>query len=234
VTRAAEDARALSYALGVAGFEAVEVPLLQRVWRLDALIAEGTRTDLDWIVVTSAAAADVIGIAVPKGWPNARFAAVGAATRKRLETLGFDVDIVPPQATGSDLVAALGDLRGKQVLYPRADAAAPGTADGLKRAGAALTEVVAYTNSAPPHFIEEVRARLPVDATTLMSGSAARRLAAAVPEDQRHRLGKIAVMGPSTSDAARERGLQVHAMATPHSIQGLVSAVRQLFPKEIL
>ena len=77
VTRAAEDARALSYALGVAGFEAVEVPLLQRVWCLDALIAEGVRTDLDWVVVTSAAAADVIGAAVPQGWPRAQVAAVG-------------------------------------------------------------------------------------------------------------------------------------------------------------
>ena len=234
MTRAAEDAKALSYALGIAGFDAVEVPLLQRIWNLDALRAERERTDIDWVLVTSAATADVLGIAVPQGWPGARIAAVGAATRARLEAMGFDVDLVPDRATGVDLVAALGEISGQRVLYPRASGAEPQTADALRAAGALVTEVDAYDNVAPPNFIEELLTRLPVDATTLMSGSAARRLAAAVPPEQRHRLGKIAVIGPSTSHTARARGLKVHAMARPHSVSGIVNAVRQLFPREIL
>ena len=234
VTRAAEDAQALSYALGVAGFEAVEVPLLQRIWAIDAVAAERARGDLDWVLVTSAATADVLGVAAPQGWPQAKIAAIGVPTKVRLEAMGFAVDRVPPQATGADLVASLGDLTGKRVLYPRASGADPSTAEALRTAGAEVTEVIAYTNVAPPNFVDEISARIPVDATTLMSGSAAKRLAAAVPLDRRHQLGKIAVIGPSTSRVARARGLKVHAMANPHSVSGIVNAVRQLFPREIV
>ncbi len=232
VTRAAEDAQVLSYALGVAGFESVEIPLLRRVWSVDAVAEVAGLTDLDWVIVTSATTADVIGVAAPQGWPNARIAAVGPATQRRLESMGFPVSVVPRKATGADLVAALGDLTGKRVLYPRASVVDSGTAKALREAGSELTEVVAYTNEPPPRYAEQLFTQLPVHATTLLSGSAARRIAEAIPAERLGLLGKIVVIGPSTAAAARKAGLTVHAMANPHTVKGIVSSVRQLFPRD--
>lgn len=233
VTRAAEDAQVLSYALGVAGFEPVEVPLLRRLWMVDALFEAAQTDDFDWVLITSAATADVIGVAAPSGWPSAQVAAVGPATQRRLEAMGCRVDLVPVQATGDAIVEAMGDLSGKRVLYPRASIAEPSTAEALRQSGAEVVEVVAYTNEAPPQVRRQLLSCLPVSATTLMSGSAATRLAEAIPEDQRHDLGKIVAIGPTTAKAARAAGLPVHAMANPHTVKGIVSAVRQLFPRAI-
>ena len=66
-----------------------------------------------------------------------------------------------------------------------------------------------------------------MDATTLLSGSAARRVAQAISVEERWKLGKVAVIGPSTRFAAEEAGLTVHCEANPHTAEGLVRAVLQ-------
>ena len=69
---------------------------------------------------------------------------------------------------------------------------------------------------------------LPVDATTLLSGTAAQRIAQFVPPEERAKLGKIVVIGPSTRAVAEQAGLSIAAEATPHSVNGIVRAVTQL------
>lgn len=226
VTRAAEDARALSALLAARGYEPVEAPLLLRRWQVEA-VAEAARAwgPLDWVLVTSPTAADVLGAAVPRGFPGARWAAVGPGTAQRLRELGFPVDLVPPVATAAALLEALGDVTGLRIGYPRADLADPALASGLRDAGAELLEVVAYTNAPPDDFAERLRACLPVDATTLLSSSAASRLAEAVPPERRHELGRVIVIGPSTRRTAERRGLPVHAEAHPHTVPGVLAAL---------
>ena len=41
---------------------------------------------------------------------------------------------------------------------------------------------------------------------------------------------KVACIGPVTASAARESGLAVDAVATPHTIEGLVAALESIFP----
>jgi uroporphyrinogen-III synthase len=229
VTRPAEDAAAIAHAMGHAGFEPVVVPLLERVWRVDDVArAAAEHPEVDRVIVTSATTAQVIATAAPSAWRGARWAAVGEATADRLEQLGYPVDLVPARATAAQLVAALGDVRGLRVLYPRADLASPATCRSLEQAGAVVVDVVAYDNVAPPDHERRLRHALPLDATTLLSGSAAARLAAAVPE-RRERLGKVVCIGPSTERVARAAGLPVHAVADPHSLQGVILALTELF-----
>lgn len=231
VTRASEDSRVLAHALSVAGYEAVEVPLLQRVWQVDAVADAACRCpDADLVLVTSATTADVLGVAAPEGWARARFAAVGPATARRLEELGFPVDLVPEHATGAHLLTALGDVDGLRVFYPKADLAPPTLGTALRARGARVDEVIAYTNGPPPGFQRRLAEALPVDATTLLSGSAAQRLAEAVPADERHKLGLVVVIGPSTQAVADRVGVEVHAVADPYTVTGLVDALRRLLP----
>ena len=230
VTRAAEDAGALSLVLGNAGLQPVEVPALARLWDLDAVASLAERAaDADCLVVTSASVADVVAAAAPHAWREARVAAVGPGTARRLQDLGWSVAVVPERSTAADLVVALGDLAGQQVAWPRAELADPRTAEALRAAGAEVDEAIAYRNVQPSDFAARLADALPVDCTTVLSGSAARRLAAQVPSDQRWRLGRVVVIGPTTLGVAESVGLEVHGMARPHTLSGVAEAVERLF-----
>lgn len=230
VTRPAEDAPALATALGRAGYQPVVVPLIERRWHVEAMIeAAGGHPEVDWVLVTSGTAVDVIATAAPHAWRTARWAAVGPATAARLQTLDIEAEPVPPRSTAEDLVEALGDLSGQKVAYPRGDLANPATHAALAHAGAEVVDVVAYTNVPPDRHVQHLRAALPVQATTLLSGSAAQRLAAAVP-DGRGRLGPIVCIGPSTAKVAEHVGLEVAEVARPHSLNGLIAALRRVLP----
>ena len=232
VTRATEDAPALSHALSDAGFQPVEAPAIERVWDLDAVIALANgAVDADVLVVTSGTVADVVAAAVPQAWPNARFAAVGPATAARLEAHGFSVDIVPTRSTAQDLIDALGDIRGLKVAWPHGDLAPTSTVDALRTAGAEVSACVAYRNLEPTTFGERLNQAIPVDATTLLSGSAVRRVVSHVGLADRWKLGRVVVIGPSTHAVAIAEGLDAHAMANPHSVVGLVRALKGLFAR---
>lgn len=231
VTRAAEDASALAEALAAIGCQPVVVPVLERRWLPFAVSDLAERVpDADWVLVTSAATAEVLAIAAPLAWPRARIAAVGPATEQRVVALGLSKAriLVPERATAADLVRALGDLRGKIVVYPRADLAPQQTVDALTNAGATVHSVIAYENTGPSGYAGRLRDALPVQVTTLMSSSAAERVASAIAETDRYLLGSIVVIGPSTEAAAHAHGLRVHAVARPHSLQGLTAAVSLL------
>jgi len=228
VTRAAEDARPLCHSLEASGHQPVRVPLLQRLWDVEALAAAAAEhPEADWLLVTSATLADVLAAAAPGAWKRAKIGAVGPVTARRLSAMGRPPDLIPSTHLGSALVAELPDLSGKTVVYPKADLA-PGTmAEILRDRGAQVIEVVAYQNIAPPGHAEALTQALPVDATTLLSGSAATRLAAALGDTEPGVLGRVVVIGPSTARAAQEVGLPVHAIANPYTVNGLLLALDQ-------
>lgn len=229
VTRAADDASVLAQALAVAGFDPVVVPLLERRWLPLAVSAVAdAHPVVDWVLVTSATAAEVVATGAPSAWTGARWAAVGPATASRLVALGYVPVGVPERATAADLVAGLGDLTGQKVLYPRADRALPATVAALEAAGAEVIDVVAYENVGPSGHEARLRAALPVAATTLLSGSAAERVADVIAPGDRAGLGRVVSIGPSTTKVALARGLAVHATADPHTVSGVVEALRRL------
>jgi uroporphyrinogen-III synthase len=116
------------------------------------------------------------------------------------------------------------------VFYPRADLADQQTTDALRAAGADVTDVVAYENELPNGALARLVAELPVESTLLMSGSAAERVARAVPLDGRSALGHIIAIGPSTAKVAHVHGLPVHDVADPHTAQGVLEALTRRFP----
>ncbi|MFT5454134.1 MAG: uroporphyrinogen-III synthase [Myxococcota bacterium] len=230
VTRAAEDAEGLSHLLAVRGYAPVRTPLLLRRWCVDEIaLAAQSHPDVDVVLVTSAVAADVLAAAAPTAWSKARFAAVGPATAARLRQHGFPVHVTPRRALGMELVAALGDVSGLTVVYPRSEIAPAALVDALRSRGAVVYEVTAYTNVAPPGHAAEVAAALPVHATALLSGSAARRLVRALPGDV-GQLGAVVAIGPSTAAVCRTVGLPVHAVASTHTVGGLLDALAAVVP----
>ena len=173
-------------------------------------------------------AARVLATAAPQAWRRARVCAVGPATARVLQQLGYSVDIMPRISTASALVDAVGDMTGRTVVWPHSEQAISGIDQLLTQQGATVHSAVAYRNEPPDDLKQRLLEALPVDVTTLLSGTAAQRVAQFVPPEERSKLGKIVVIGPSTRAVAQQAGLSVTAEATPHSVNGIVRAVKQL------
>lgn len=226
VTRAAEDSVGICHALVQLGHRPVRVPLIQRLWAVDALAQAATdHPKVDWVIITSGASADVLAAAAPGAWLDAKIGAVGPATARRLAAMGRMPDLVPRRHLGAALVRLMGDLRGQRVVYPKGDLAPPATGDALREAGAEVVEVVAYHNVTPAGARARLVDALPVEVTPLLSGSAARRLHEAL-EGSVDQLGEVIAIGPSTAAVAHEVGLPVHQVAEPHTLEGLLRLIR--------
>lgn len=174
----------------------------------------------DLVLFTSAAAVRAVG--APRGF--ARAVCVGPATAAAAAALGWIVDARPP-GTGAEVIAALGDLTDRTVLWPRAADPAPDTAPAVRAAGATLTEVVAYTLVAAPDLDVRLRTALPADLLLGLSPSGLRSLAAAAD-----RLGvslpPVVAIGPTTADAARRLGLSLRGVAAAATPEALAAACR--------
>ncbi len=204
----------------------------------------------DWVVLTSAAGATALVEAAHRTGRSKvdpeppQFVAVGHATAAVLEAAGVRVSLIPELSRGAAITSALlsaGPLAGSRILLPRSDRADGALPDALRAAGATVVEVVAYrTVEGPPTSkpaLHEALTAPDLRAIILCSGSAVRGIislsagtegpgaAALLP-----RLGAtpLVSIGPSTSAAIREAGLQVAVEATRQSVEGLVAAVEEL------
>jgi len=183
--------------------------------------------EFDWLVVTSAAGAERVGSAVAEV-SGVRLAAVGTATARELESCaGRPVDLVPAVQRADALVAAFAEREPspQRVLIAQADIAAPTLADGLRAAGHEVTVVTAYRTVAPAPDRAARVAAAGADAVLFASGSAVenwyRRLGTDTPS-------VVVAIGPTTAAAADRFGLKLSAVATDHSLDGLVTELERV------
>jgi uroporphyrinogen-III synthase len=238
VTRPEAGAACLADALVACGAEPVLLPLVRTVPAADPaplLDAAGAIRRYDWIVMTSATAARGLRDALATAGAGdkaaaTRVAVVGAATARVVEdVLGWRVDAMPAQYTGSALtvaMAAVAPLAGARVLWPRAREARDELPRDLLAAGAILDAPEAYRTESLPEAAVKIAAlgvAGELDGVTLTSPSAAVCLAAARPPGSLI----VAVIGPSTAEAARQHGLSVHVQPRRHTIPDLVNALAE-------
>jgi uroporphyrinogen III methyltransferase/synthase len=163
-----------------------------------------------------------------------KVAAVGPATASALLDRGLAVDVAPDRFVAEALLDALRgrrDVQGVRVLYAKAEGAREVLHDGLEELGALVEEVVLYRSVVDGTGAAELRQRLidgDVDLVTFTSASSVNGFFAAAGEDVARRV-PAATIGPITSAAARDRGLEVSIEATESTIAGLVAAVARHF-----
>lgn len=156
----------------------------------------------DWLVVTSANGAHELG---RRGVTARRIAAIGPATADALREHGLRVDFVAGTHTQEGL---RDELPPGRLLLAAAEGARQ---DVLAADFLPLYRTVELKPAAPDG-----------DVALLMSGSAARALAATGA-----RIPVVAI-GPQTSATAREAGLEVVAEARTHDVIGLIEALASL------
>ena len=156
----------------------------------------------DWLVVTSRNGAHELA---RRGVTANRIAAIGPATAEALREHGLRVDLVAATHTQEGLREELPE--GTVLLA---------AAEGARRD-------VLDAEFFPLYRTIELRPEVPdSDVALLMSGSAARALAATgarVP---------VVAIGPQTAGEAQAAGLQVVAVAAGHDLDGLLEALRSL------
>ena len=218
----------------------------------------------DWIVFSSANGVDALFDAVPRteAIPAAdaapgvgrtlsgprdrlptetlpRIAAVGSRTAERLRARGLDVAVTPDEFTAEGMVNALtsrANVAGARVLLPRSEIGREVIAEGLRAAGAVVTDVIAYRTLAE-HGGDEAAAvrRLladgGLDAVTFTSGSAVQHFVQMYGSDVAERLHDaiVAVIGPVTADAARQLGFAVRVQPSTYTAAAMVEALARYF-----
>lgn len=156
----------------------------------------------DWLVVTSRNGADELG---RRGVTANRIAAIGPATAEALRSHGLHVDLVAARHTQEGLREDLPE----------------GTA--LLAAAEGARQDVLDADFLPLYRTIELRPDVPqADVALLMSGSAARALAASGV-----RMPVVAI-GPQTAAEAGAAGLEVAAVAATQDLDGLVEALRSV------
>lgn len=232
VTRPAEDAADLVRLLERRGAKTIVAPAIEIVPGRSAALARSLDELADgrfaWVTLTSPRTVDVLAERIRPRHLRARVAAIGDGTREAFRRWARrEPDLVPRTFTSAALARAFPRGSGR-VLCPRADIAPEGLEDALEVKGWTPTRVDAYRTrmprSLPPEARDALRSGV-VDAVAFTSASTVRgfvRALVAVKGNPR-----VACIGPVTARAAREHGLTVHAVANPHTMQGLVDAVER-------
>jgi uroporphyrinogen-III synthase len=237
VTRPRPEADALARLLERRGATAIVAPAIAivpvRSAALTRALGELAEGAFAWVTLTSPRTVDVLAEHLTPGRLRAKVAAVGDGTAERFRRWSRrDPDLVPKSFTTAALGRAFPRGNGR-VLTPRADVAPEGLEDALERKGWSPTRVDAYRTRIPRSLPPEARTALRsggVDAVTFTSASTVRGFVRAMGVVRGN--PKVVCIGPVTAREAREHGLRVHAVADPHTVDGLVGAVeRALAPR---
>ena len=242
VTRAREQAAALSGTLARRGARVIESPLIAFVepadWApLDAALRALPGYDL--VLFTSAntverfhARRSQLSLPWPAG-PPPRVIAIGEATAARLAESGMPADSVAAAPRAEGVLDLLGDetLRGARVLLPRAEEGREILPEGLRQRGARVDVAIVYRTVGVP-LSDEARGLLAagcIDVVTLTSPATVRWLLAELSQRGAAGMGgaRVAVLGPVTADAAREAGLAPDIVADGGSMEALADAIER-------
>ena len=156
---------------------------------------------------------------------GALVAAIGPGTARALTEHGIRADIVPECFVAEAMVEALAgvEIAGRKVLVARAAEARDVLPDSLRERGAEVDVVALYETVREQPATEAIEAAQGADYVTFTSSSTVRNLTEALGD--RFPAARIVSIGPVTSEAARAAGLEVHAEADPHDIDGLLTAL---------
>lgn len=224
ITRPARQAAGLAALIDAAGGHALRYPTIEieplRTARLDALL--GRLADYDVLVFISRNAVEQglarireSGMALSPLPGGPVVAAIGAGTRRALETEGFATVIAPEGPADSEALLAepaLANVSGKRIAVFRGEGGRETLAAGLRARGATVDYAECYRRRAPaldPQPLVAQWLRGEVHAVTVSSGEGLANLAARLGEAARTLLVALPVFVPHPRVAEQARALGV-------------------------
>ncbi len=233
VTRPAEQADPLVRALERRGAHVLVAPTIRlvpaRSAALTSALKELAAGRFDWITLTSRTTVDVLRerLASPRD-VRAKVAVIGEGTASAFRQWARRrPDLQPTTFTTAALARAFPRGSGR-VLCARADIAPEGLEVALERKGWEALRVDAYRTilaTSLPRESRDAFRRGDIDAVTFTSASTVRGFVNALGAAKG--TPKVVCIGPVTAAAARAAGLRPTAVAKPHTIEGLVTALER-------
>jgi uroporphyrinogen-III synthase len=237
VTRPTDRADPLTRTLKHRGAIVISSPTIEivpaRSASLTRALADLQGGKFEWITLTSAATVDMLRsrLASPRHL-KARVAVIGDGTEAAFRRWARrEPDLKPSSFTTKALAKEMPKGTGR-VLCARADIAPEGLEEALASKGWTPTRVQAYrtrlAKSLPP-AARRALAQGRVNAVTFTSASSVRGFVSAtrtLPAGL-----KYVCMGPVTAKQARTQGINVAAVAKPHTMEGMVEALERVFAK---
>jgi uroporphyrinogen III methyltransferase/synthase len=238
VTRATQQAPALSEKLRDLGADVLEMPATQ-IARLDLAPLRGAVNTLgafDWLIFTSQNAVAIFWEQLLGAGRDARnlagtkLAAVGPATAGALLEHGITVDLIPKRFVAEGLLEIMrdrDDVPGAKVLYVTAEGARDVLRAGLESIGAHLTVIEAYRSIPDAEGAARLTRKIEagkVDLVTFTSASSVRAYVDSIGDELVTRV-PAASIGPQTSLVLRENGIEVRYEAEESTMDGLVAAI---------
>lgn len=157
-----------------------------------------------------------------------KFACIGSATVRALESQGFACSFQPSRfltkILGEEFVASFSIL-GKRILLARVENASSELGDILRKAGAEVVEVPVYALALGGQQLSAQDLSSITD-ITLMSPSAVEGLQRAISSTGfLKREIRVHCIGPVTARAAENAGLEVFSVSVVHTLNGLIQTI---------
>jgi uroporphyrinogen III methyltransferase/synthase len=195
-------------------------------------------TEFHWIAFTSANAATAFWRRLSESGRDARalsgakLCVIGPGTAAALATCGLRPDVVARRFAAEGLLEELrlrDDVAGSQFLFPCAEGASDVLARGLGEMGASVERLHLYRSEADPGNAALLRNEVSQGVLTLAafsSASAVRAFASAAGAEFSGTV-RAASIGPVTSAALRDHGIDVAIEAPEATLDSLVAAIVQ-------
>ena len=233
VTRPRDQASELIDGLETLGAEVLAMPTIQIVDppsldQLDEAIERLSKGDYSWVMFASVNAVERFFNRLHRSYDartlaRTKVAAVGPATAERLRGAGIKADLMPDEFTAAATVEALGEPAGGRILLPRPQGAALDVVEALRARGWQVDNVTTYQTVRIRPDVKMLSGS--IDAVVFTSPSSVEGFSDASGAAQIGQGYRVICIGPSTERRAVELGLQVDAVARPHTSKGLVDAV---------
>src|ERR1041385_3887637 len=247
ITRAASQADELSTLLESYGANVFICPTIEirepdHAERLDEALDH--LYGYDWLIFTSTNGVEFFlkrltdrGLQV-SDLDEIKVCAIGQRTADKLHDAHVHVDLVPSQSTAEGVYAALAEfvnLRGLNILLPRAAVGRDALPEALQKAGARIDIVTAYQTVLPENIDRGKLAAMLAgsgDCIAFTSPSTIKNLAKLFDT---HDLGKtlpnmvVACIGSVTAEAAAEYGLRVDIQPENFTTADLAQAIAAYF-----
>jgi uroporphyrinogen III methyltransferase/synthase len=245
VTRAITQSRKFTELLQEEGAQVIEFPTIDvaplRTWsRIDKAIE--TLGNYNWLIFTSVNGVNFFFQRLRKkkndvrDLKGIRIAAIGEETKNEINKIGINVDLIPEEFRAEGLIKLFEriDMKGKQVLIPRAKIARELLPMKLRKMGARVDVITVYETKMPGKpKIDKVRKLLIngfIDVITFTSSSTAKNFFSMIGRDKKIiSRSTIACIGPITAETIRSFGSEPEIIAGTYTVQGLTKEVSTYF-----
>jgi len=248
VTRAREQASALTNQLENLGAQCLEAPVIKIVppdsyQPLDTAISQ--LDQYNWLIFTSVNGVDAFFARLNAAGKDARalavnkIAAIGAQTAEQLRGKGIIADLVPMEFRAEGIIEALAPqlTAGMKVLIPRALVARDLLPKKLAELGVAADVVTAYQTIAAAtdgQSLADKIKRGEIELITFTSSSTVTNLLTLLGSNgiELVKQVKVACIGPITAETCLTQGIEPTIIAREYTIHGLVSAISDYYKGE--